>query len=302
MVGKGKWVVGMITIGDVRCGEDYVAGFPRNGKSFTVRLERFLAANEQWVNNIPDLLQGLIGQWSRHGLKESTISVYLKLTEQHLRSIGAIPSHQRGAVLHLLKVARARAAETDIRQAPRASLRTLRDIASEAPPIYRAAFDLMIICGGRWTDIRRLRRKQMQVVSDGSLVVQWRVTKNRRTPADRKTISYPVELGGAVTKTLRWALNQFQADSSQKPFGQLTLAAINMRLRIACHELNIAPAVTSYSFRHNFVQRAKKYCEVHGGSPHELTGHHSDRMIQSSYNEEAIEQGAVRNAGRPDVL
>jgi len=83
MVVKGKWVVGMLTIGDVRCGEEYVAGFPRNGKSFTVRLERFLAANEQWVNNIPDLLQGLIGQWSRHGLKESTISVYLKLTEQY---------------------------------------------------------------------------------------------------------------------------------------------------------------------------------------------------------------------------
>ncbi len=81
----------------------------------------FSATQQQWADDVAGMLQGLLGQQRRNGLTH-IISVYVKLTNQHLQLLGATPTHQSGEVRHLLKFARLREAETAIRQAPRASL------------------------------------------------------------------------------------------------------------------------------------------------------------------------------------
>ena len=195
-----KWRLAKVTNGDLRRSQKFMELYPIANKSFITRFESFIKINHNIADDPTKLLEGLLGQFISAELKWTTVASYFKLAVQHLYANNAVPLSHRTHIARLGKAIRLQAADENILQATRASLRDLQIITSHATPgTERACFNMLMLCGGRWEDIRGLRRKQILIHSDGSITVQWRVTKNIRVSADRRAIRYKKQLGCTIS-------------------------------------------------------------------------------------------------------
>ena len=281
-----KWIVGPISRGDQGRVSDLYSRHKESGTSFIRRFQNFIELNPAFAGEPLDLLEGLVGQLLRYEMKWSTISVYLKQAVQYLNTHGGIPLAHRPSVALLQKLIRLEAAGDDVRKAASVTLPDIeRIIAASGHPHHQAFFNLLAISGARWADLRRLQRSQLRMYNNGSLRIQWRVTKARRSQSDRISIHYPVELGVTVSNELFDFLQLTRGSPHLRPFSAITVDHVNSYLRIACAAAEISPRITTYSFRHNFVLRVYKYCRITKEPLCTYTGHFNDRIVQAAYGE-----------------
>ena len=78
--------------------------------------------------------------------------------------------------------------------------------------------------------------------------------------------------------------------ASTAPFAAVSTADVDLILKKVCESLGVKK-VTTYSFRHNFIERVKKYCEASGEDATRYTGHASQNMLDSHYGEADWEEG-----------
>lgn len=277
---KTKWRVAAISQRDVQQAEDLLTELPDRSPSFVRRFLEFLTLNKEMSS--ASVLAGFVGQLANCRLKWTSIAVYLKQAVDFLRGQDAILPSDRSTISRLQKAVHLRAADCDLRQAAAADVGRLREIVAALLPSKLKAGGCLLLCtGARWSDVRRLRRKQI-CVSVEDLHIEFRVMKNRRRLKDRITIHFPRYFCqgaiGGVRKGLRGC------GPEDKPWGDITTGELNAALSDACSRLDV-PRVTTYSFRHEFVRRARAYTEVTETRVEDLTGHCGSAMIRSHYAE-----------------
>jgi len=287
---RPSWSIGTITKGDMREADRAIQfATPTTGSSFIPRFEMFVFCNEKHLEDPPILMRGLMGQLRRCGLKWSSINTYMRYALDYLLENHHVTSSEKMRITRMMKVVRIMAADEDVVQARRASLTTLKKVLRATPSSHKPAVAMLLMTGGRWKDLTKLRFNQMRALK-GCLRVQYRWCKNRTKPQDRFPLRVPHELGVVTPKCLRRLLSRQRSVplSRQRPWLHVSTKKMNDVLRKACAAAGVEK-LTTYSFRHNYIARAIGYARANNLEVHHLTGHMSGRLIDACYSEELMD-------------
>ena len=196
----------------------------------------FLNANQLEDNDAAKLL--IVGQMIMAGLKMSSICTYLGYV---------VYNNDRNSVWRAVRLAHA---DEETRHAVDATGNRLTNLIRAMPtgPIECVTW-LMFNTGARNMDLRRLRRKQIDLnVDDRTVTIEFRITKGIRSRAKRRTVVFQWR----STPTPRVCELLIDGNEDARPLLDVDVARTNSALKKVDSDSH-SRTVTSYSFRRNFI-------------------------------------------------
>lgn len=213
-------------------------------------------------------------------LKPTTMKCYLG----HINRLGRLGRKD------LLAAANRCAADCNIRTANRVPLDHLIQILlwPGCEPRMQTAIYMCLSTGCRVADLEYLRRNQISIDINGPwdegpqrpdtnfrglprMVVNWRVTKNRKKPDQVGQTHVPLIWSTAPPDAVLADINE--GDGEERIFSSLTTNQFNNTLRLATAALNLPVRPTSYTFRRRLLNEVDNYAQGDDEISARVSGH-----------------------------
>lgn len=290
MVGRPrKWVIRTLSRREIEDRERFVESLYKllNASNIRERLRQdwdlFLLRNE--LTPSPRSLELFVAD-ACLALKESSASEYC----DKMSSLPALKLPGMRAVhWKLRKALRVRAADVDLRHALDIDHAMARKILSHLnDETIRSAISLMALMGPRCADIRRLRRRQLDIQKTQKKNtfhrVQVRMAKNRKSLGRRANLYVPVEwripLAPEAHRLSLWLETK---EPEERPFEGVTTGRANAALARACDAAGV-DRVTTYSFRRIFMTEVIRLCKRDFDKVLSYTLHFSKDTVRAFYD------------------